>query len=84
MECDLRNPSIHTIFKISNINGLTDILTGKKNFSGYINSTEINNLRILICGQMPINHSEMLSSNKIKDFINRLRQHYDYIFVDAP
>ena len=33
---------------------------------------------------MPTNPSEMLSSNKIKDFVNSLREHYDYIFIDAP
>lgn len=84
MEGDLRNPSVHKMFKISNINGLTDILLGKKNFTECAHCTEIKNLHILTCGPIPTNPSEMLSSNKIKNFVDGLREHYDYIFIDAP
>lgn len=84
MEGDLRSPSVHKMFKISNINGLTDILLGKKNFTECVHCTEINNLHVLTCGEKPINPSEMLSSKKIINFIDSLREHYDYIFIDAP
>ena len=33
MEGDLRNPSVHRMFNISNVEGLTDILLGNKNFT---------------------------------------------------
>ena len=84
MEGDLRNPSVHRMFNISNINGVTDILLGKKNFTECVHSSEVENLHILTCGKIPINPSEMLSSKKIRDFIEELREHYDYIFIDAP
>lgn len=84
MEGDLRSPSVHKMFKISNINGLTDILLEKKNFTECVHCTEIKNLHVLTCGEKPINPSEMLSSKKIINFIDSLRKHYDYIFIDAP
>ena len=84
MEGDLRNPSVHRMFNISNIKGLTDILLQNKVFADCVHCTDVKNLHVLTCGQIPPNPSEMLSSKKIRDFIESLREYYDYIFIDAP
>ena len=84
MEGDLRNPSVHRMFNISNINGLTDILLNNKSFTECAHCTEVKNLHVLTCGPIPPNPSEMLSSKKIREFVESLREHYDYIFIDAP
>ena len=84
LEGDLRNPSVHRMFNISNINGLTDILLKDKAFAECVHCTEVKNLHVLTCGAVPPNPSEILSSKKMKDFINELREYYDYIFIDAP
>ena len=84
MEGDLRNPSVHRMFNISNIKGLTDILLQNKVFADCVHCTDVKNLHVLTCGAIPPNPSEMLSSKKIRDFIVSLREYYDYIFIDAP
>ena len=84
MEGDLRNPSVHRMFNISNIKGLTDILLQNKVFADCVHCTDVKNLHVLTCGAIPPNPSEMLSSKKIRDFIKSLREYYDYIFIDAP
>lgn len=84
LEGDLRNPSVHRMFNISNINGLTDVLLNNKNFAECVHCTEVKNLHILTCGAVPPNPSEILSSKKMKEFINSLREYYDYIFIDTP
>ena len=84
MEGDLRNPSVHRMFNISNIKGLTDILLQNKVFADCVHCTDVKNLHVLTCGPIPPNPSEMLSSKKIRDFIESLREYYDYIFIDAP
>ena len=84
IDCDLRNPSIHKEFGISNSNGLTDLLVEEKDLSNYIKETEINNLHILTSGSIPPNPSEMLSSNRMKVFMETIREEYDYIFIDTP
>ena len=84
MEVDLRNPSVHRMFNISNIKGLTDILLQNKVFADCVHCTDVKNLHVLTCGAIPPNPSEMLSSKKIRDFIESLREYYDYIFIDAP
>ena len=84
MEGDLRNPSVHRMFNISNIKGLTDILLQNKVFADCVHCTDVKNLHVLTCGAIPPNPSEILSSKKIRDFIESLREYYDYIFIDAP
>ena len=61
LEGDLRNPSVHRMFNISNINGLTDILLNNKNFAECVHCTEVKNLHVLTCGAVPPNPSEILS-----------------------
>ena len=61
LEGDLRNPSVHRMFNISNINGLTDILLKDKAFAECVHCTEVENLHILTCGAVPPNPSEILS-----------------------
>ena len=78
MEGDLRNPSVHRMFNISNVEGLTDILLGNKNFTECVHCTDVRNLHVLTCGPIPPNPSEML------DFVESLRVYYDYVFIDAP
>lgn len=84
LEGDLRNPSVHRMFNISNINGLTDVLLNNKAFADCVHCTEVKNLHILTCGPIPPNPSEILSSNKMKEFIISLKEYYDYIFIDTP
>ena len=84
LEGDLRNPTVHRMFNISNINGLTDILLKNKPFADVVHCTQVKNLHVLTCGAVPPNPSEILSSKKMKEFINSLREYYDYIFIDAP
>ena len=84
LDGDLRNPSVHKMFGVSNIHGVTDILLGNKEFPETVHCTDIKNLHVLTAGAIPPNPSEMLSSKKMKDFVESLEEYYDYIFIDAP
>lgn len=84
VEGDLRNPTVHRMFNVSNTHGITDILTNQKSFDECVHVTEIKGLHVLSCGKIPPNPSEMLASKKMRHFIDSLRDYYDYIFIDAP
>ena len=84
IEGDLRDPSLHRIFNISNTNGLTDILLNNKGFAECVHCTDVKNLHVLTSGYIPPNPSEILSSNRMKEFINDVKEYYDYIFIDTP
>ena len=59
---NLRNPSIHSIFKTSNATGLTDVLMGKATFEEAVYSSNIESLDILTSGAIPFNPVELLAS----------------------
>ena len=84
MDGDLRNPTVHKMFGISNIHGVTDVLTGSKNFLDCVHKSKVEGLNILTCGKIPPNPAEVLGSKKMRSFVEELKNHYDYIFIDAP
>lgn len=80
---DLRKPSIHKQFGLSNRKGLTDLLLNKDNFKNYVNNV-YPGLDVMTAGKIPSNPYEILNSNAIRDFVKELQKHYDYIFLDTP
>lgn len=84
IDCDLRKPTVHKKFNISNLHGLTDALIGSRFFLDCIQKSELNNLDILTAGTIPPNPSEILSSNNMKELVKSLKEYYDYIFIDSP
>ena len=84
IDADLRNPSISKMFDTSNTQGLMDILLGKKNIQDCVKKTKQENLYILTGGTIPPNPAEVLSSKKMSEFIESIKDEYDYIFIDSP
>ena len=84
LDGNLRNPGVHKIFELNNTYGLTDVLLEEKSFEECVYCTDTKNLHILTCGTIPPNPSELLASNKMTEFINKLKENYDYIFIDTP
>lgn len=84
LDGDLRNPEIHKIFEVRNDYGLTDVLLENKTFEECVHCTNTKNLHVLTCGAIPPNPSEMLASNKMIEFVKKLRENYDYVFIDTP
>ncbi len=84
IDCDLRNPSIHKAFGISNIKGLSDLLIEGKSILNYIKPTQIENLHIITAGAVPPNPAEVLASNAMQEFIKTIKEEYDYVFIDTP
>ena len=83
MDLDLRNPSVHKMFGVSNTYGLMDNLKHNRPLEKCIHKIE-ENIHVLPTGAMPPNPSEILSSKKMAKFLEDIKSHYDYIFIDAP
>jgi len=82
IDCDLRKPSIHKKFKLSNIVGLSDVLIGKESLEDCIVQYN-NNLHILPAGTLPPNPSDMLNSNFMTRLLEFLQSKYDLIVLDT-
>lgn len=84
IDCDQRRSRLHSLFKVSNEKGLSDLLIGNAAFSEAVQETEIPNLSIITAGTNPPNPSELVSSHKMKNFIEELKETYDYVILDTP
>ena len=57
---------------------------GKASASQSIQTTRINGLQLLACGYQPPNPAELLGSPMMKQVLEALRSHYDWILIDSP
>lgn len=83
IDSDLRKPTVHKRFKLSNQEGITNILIEEKNPFEVIQKYS-DNLYILTSGILPPNPAEVVASNKLKNFIEEMKSHFDYILLDSP
>jgi polysaccharide biosynthesis transport protein len=85
MDCDLRNPKIHRVLGLKNLDGVSSFLsTGSMPLHHLIEPTSIPNLFVLSSGQIPPNPSELVGSPLMKKCLNILSQHFDHILLDTP
>lgn len=83
VDCDMRKPSIHKMFKISNAAGTAELLLRKKLFEEVANNYN-ENLTIITAGKIPPNPSEMLASRAMTAFIEEMKKEFKYIILDTP
>ncbi|MFJ5713875.1 CpsD/CapB family tyrosine-protein kinase [Neobacillus sp. NPDC093127] len=84
VDADLRKPSVHYTFNVSNIDGLTSILTRVIDIETAITKTYVPNLDLLTSGPVPPNPSELLGSKTMEQIIKELKEAYEYIVFDTP
>lgn len=83
IDCDLRKPSLHKKFRISNNRGLSDVIIDRDKLNKCIQKrTEY--LDILTAGKIPPNPSEMLGSQAMSSLLDELSNVYDVIILDSP
>lgn len=83
IDCDLRKPTIHRKFKLSNMYGLTDVLLEMDDYKNAI-QTYSSRLKVIAAGTIPPNPSEIIGSHAFEKFLNGLRNDFDYIIIDCP
>lgn len=83
IDCDLRKPSIHKKFKLSNAAGLSDVIIGKENIAN-VTYKYNDGLVILPAGKIPPNPAEMLGSKAMTSMLEALKKVFDYIILDTP
>lgn len=83
IDCDLRKPSVHKKFNISNQVGVTNFLLGEVGFEEAVNNYK-NKLFIMTAGTIPPNPSEMLSSKNLNNFLQDVSEKFDMVIIDSP
>ena len=88
IDCDLRRPSLHRIFKVSNTMGLSNLLTNTVEQSEiqalFHTSTVQPNLSFLSTGPMVPNPADLLSSARMGAVLRASMKAYNLIILDGP
>jgi len=80
---DLRHPSLHAMFNMTNKLGLSNILANQCPYHETVRLTSIENLSIIPSGPIPPNPAELLSSGKFTELIEQVKEEYDLILIDT-
>ncbi|MDU5452517.1 tyrosine-protein kinase Wzc [Pseudescherichia vulneris] len=84
IDCDMRKGYTHELLGTDNVNGLSDILAGKGDFSTCVKPTAITHFDLVPRGQVPPNPSELLMSERFSQLIAWASSHYDLVLIDTP
>jgi capsular exopolysaccharide synthesis family protein len=80
---DMRRPRLDRILESGNV-GLSSFLIGDCGFSEIVNKTGSPNLYFVSSGPVPPNPSELIESVKMKEFMSRAKEEFEYIILDTP
>lgn len=83
VDCDFRNPTQHKLFGLRN-KGFSNCIATGGDFHEFIQRIDQDNLDILTSGPVAPNPSEILMSNRMQEFLDEVRQTYDYVLIDTP
>ncbi len=85
VDCDLRRPRLHVMLGYSNRRGLREYLTGEKDLPELMIRTRVDKLTLLTAGSPAANPSELLSSDRMRGFLEEVKARYDdrYIVIDS-
>lgn len=82
--CDLRKPTMHRIFNISNDVGITSYIIGSTKLEEIIIPTTIENLYITPAGPIPPNPAELIETQEMRTLFAQAKEDFDFIIIDTP
>ncbi|MBI9073421.1 MAG: polysaccharide biosynthesis tyrosine autokinase [Melioribacteraceae bacterium] len=83
MDADLRKPRLHNVFRADRQPGFTDYFFGESTFEEVIRESEVPNLYFVTAGTIPPNPSEILGSEQMEAFLEKLRDNFDIVLLDS-
>ncbi len=84
VDCDLRRPSLHSLFGVPNDRGVTSALLEQSEGPLPIQETGVAGLRLLASGPLPPRPADLLGSRRMGALIERLRGEADMVLFDTP
>ncbi len=85
IDCDMRKPRIHKVFKIPKGKvGLSTLLVDQSTVEESAVQGPVENLHVIPCGPTPPNPSELLQMEQFDKVVERLCEVYDVLLFDSP
>lgn len=85
VDFDLRIPSIHEYMDINtDVNSITDFISSKVDLQHCVYSTNSKNLFVAIEKNNNPDASEIIGTDKAKEFIKELSKIFEFVIIDSP
>ncbi|MEP2653487.1 MAG: CpsD/CapB family tyrosine-protein kinase [Paraglaciecola sp.] len=84
VDANMRKPSQHELFKLTNTNGFSQILASRSGTEAIQNLPHFKNLSILTSGPLPPNPVELLGREEMQALVKTLDNSYDVVIYDCP
>ena len=85
VDADLRKSVMKSRYKSGRVKyGFSHYLVGKNEFEEVLCETDVPNLYMVYAGPVPPNPSELLGSDRFKEFIKNAAYNFDMVVIDAP
>ena len=84
LDGDLRKPILHKVFDVPRSPGLVQGIIEEIDYSDIIQRTEVSNLYLITCGEVPPNPSELLASQRLKNLLEKMKNEFDIVLIDSP
>lgn len=84
VDANLRNPTLHTYFNISNTKGFSDVVMHGENGFLHAQNDYIRGLSILTAGNLYETPVDLWVSKKIEHVVNNWKQRFDFVLFHAP
>lgn len=81
---DMRKPKLQEAFGVAQEPGLSNLLVGKTKASECVRKTRTPGLWVLPAGKIPPNPAELLGSQRFREFLIGLKEHFDWVLLDSP
>ena len=85
VDADMRRPHIHSMFGMSNRDGLSDLFRYQtRPFGVSRGKVDLPNLMIITSGTLPPNPTELLGSKRMDQILDDLHTLVDFVVIDTP
>ena len=83
VDLDFRRPRTHRYFNVSKDLGVAEYILGDASIEDIAKHTQYENVDVITRGADIYNSALVLVSDKFKQFIEKLREEYDYVLLDC-
>ncbi len=84
VDADMRRPRVHTVFNMDNHKGFSNYLAGEIDFDDIIMNSGIDNLSVVMAGNISHKPAELISSKNARLFLEKAGASFSKIIFDAP
>lgn len=85
VDADFRHPVQHEWFGLKNGKGLAEFLMQESaKVDDYLQQSSIENLYILVAGQIPAQPAALLESARLKELMSQLKARAELVLIDSP